>query len=321
MRTGLTASLAANVRSPARLLLAAGLLAAGVPIAAAADEPAGSPPRTQAEAVADVLASVRRLATELNDNPATVVAEIGDHTITRGEVGDALRSIPATDGGTALDVIYHTTVQGLMAQQAMVIRARQMGIDKDPGVQRRIAASADAILANEYLRRTVAPSITEQSLHDAYDREFAGKPGNEEVQARVIMTNTQQEANSTLAALAKGGDFAALARSGSKDASAKAGGELGFVRLDAVSPAIGGVLFALAPGQTTAYPVQVAPNAWFIVRVEARRQQGAPGFESVRDRLAQQAMRTGVPAAIQKAVAGLPAHDYGMTGKPPAPPH
>ncbi len=206
-----------------------------------------------------------------------------------------------------------------MAQQAMVIRAREMGIDKDPAVQRRIAASVDAILGNEYLRRTLGPAVTEQSLHDAYDREFAGKPGAAEVQARVIMTPTQKEAEDALAALATGADFANLARSTSKDASAKAGGELGFVRLDAVSPAIGGVLFALSPGQTTAYPVRVAANAWFIVRVEARRQQGAPSYESVRDQLAQQAMRSGVTAAIEKAVAGLPAHDYGMTGKPPPP--
>ena len=120
-------------------------------------------------------------------------------------------------------------------------------------------------------------------------------------------------------ALSKGGDFAALARSMSRDASAKAGGELGFVRLDAVSPGIGAVLFALSPGQTSAFPVRVAPNAWFIVKVEARRQQGTPSFESVRDRLAQQVMRASAPAAIQKAVAGLPTHDYGASGKPPAP--
>jgi peptidyl-prolyl cis-trans isomerase C len=305
-------------RLPARLLAAA-WLAGAVPVAAAADE--SPPPQTQAEAAADVLAAVRRLATEFSDNPATVVAEIGGHAITRGDVADALRAIPATDGGSTLDVIYHTTVQGLMAQQAMVIRARQMGIDKDPAVQRRIAASADVILANEYLRRSVAPSVSEQSLHDAYNQEFAGKPGEQEVQARVIMTRTQQEAEEVLAALAKGADFAALAQSASKDASARAGGELGFVRPEAISPAIGGALFALAPGQTTAYPVRVAPNAWFIIRVEARRQQGAPDFQVVRDHLAQQAMRTGVPGAIQKAVAGLPAHDYGMTGKPAAPTH
>ena len=316
METGIISSPAAS-RLPARLLATA-LFAGLAPLAAAAPAPPAPPQQTQAEAAAETLAAVRRLGTEFSNNPGTVVAEIGDRAITRGEVGDALRTIPATDGGTTLDVIYHSTVQGLMAQQAMVIRAREMGIDKDPAVQRRIAASADAILANEYLRRTVVPAVTDQVLHDAYDREFAGKPGAEEVQARVIMTETQQEAEDLLAALSRGGDFAALARASSKDASAKAGGELGYVRLDALSPAIGAVLFALSPGQTTAYPVRVAPNAWFIVKVEARRQQGAPSFDSVRDRLAQQAMRADTPAAIQKAVAGLPAHDYGMTGKPPA---
>ncbi len=298
-----------------RRLAIAAMLAGLAPMGVRAAEPAQA---TQAESAADVLASVRKLSDEFVKDPNTVVAEIGGQAITRGDVGDALRTVPATNGGTTIDVIYHTTVQGLMAQQAMVFRAKAMGIDKDPAVRRRIAESGDTILANEYLRRTAGPAVTEQVLHDAYDREIAGKPGPEEVQARVIMTNTQQEAMDVLSSLAKGGDFAALARSTSKDTSAKAGGEIGFVRLDAVSPGIGAVLFALSPGQTTAFPVRVAPNAWFIVRVEARRQQGTPSFESVRDRLAQQAMLASAPAAIQKAVAGLTAHDYGASGKPPA---
>lgn len=286
--------------------------------AAFAAEPAPAPAPTQSEMAADFLASVRGLIDDFTKNPGTVVAEIGDHPITRGDVAEALRTVPATDGGTSLEALYRNAVQGLMAQQAMVIRAKEQGIDKDPAVARRIETTVNTILANEYLRRVIAPAVTDQMLHAAYDREFAGKPGAEQVRASVIMTNTEQEARDVLAELSKGADFATVARSTSKDASAKASGDLGFVSLDAVSPAIGGVMFSLTPGQTSAFPVRVAPNAWFIVKVEARRQQAAPSFESVRNQLVQEIMRESAPAAIQKAVAGLPARDYGMTGKPAA---
>ena len=300
-----------------RLFLATaltGLLGGG---AKAADAPPPAP--TQSDSAADLLASVRRLTDELVKNPGTIGAEIGDRGISRGDVGDAMRSMPGIESGSTLDVIYHKAVQGLMAQQAMVIRAKAMGIDKDPGVQRRIAAATDAVLANEYLRRTITPLVTDQALHEAYDREFANKPGPEEVQVRVIVTNTEQEAMDALAQLAKGADFASLAKTASKDGSAPAGGELGFVRQEQVPAAIGGVMFALSPGQITPFPVRVAPNAWFLIKVEGRRQQGTPAFETVRGQLTQQLLRADAPVAIQKAVAGLPAHDYGMTGKP-APP-
>ncbi len=302
-----------------RLFLAtalAGPFGDGAPRAAEAPP---APPPTQAESAADLLASVRRLTDELVKNPGTVVAEIGDRSISRGDVGDAMRGLPGIESGSTLDVIYHKAVEGLMAQQAMVIRAKAMGVDKDPDVQRRIAAATDAVLANEYLRRTITPMITDQALHEAYDREFANKPGAEEVQVRVIVTNTEREAADVLSQLAKGADFASLAKTASKDGSAPNGGELGFIRQDQVPPAIGGVIFALSPGQVTPFPVRVAPNAWFIVKAEGRRQQGTPSFETVRGHLTQQLARADAPAAIQKAVAGLPAHDYGMTGKPVPP--
>lgn len=281
---------------------------------ALAADPVTTAPRTQAEMEAAFLATLHRLSDALTKTPDTIVAEIGDRAITRGDIADALGNLPPTNGTRSLDAVYHDAVEGLLVQKALEIRAREAGIDKDPAVQHRVATATDAILANEFLRRAAVPAITDQMVLDLYDQEVSGEPGPEEVQARVIMTNTVEQARKAMAALAAGAEFDDVALHFSKDASASVGGEIGFVRRGAVLPEIGAVMFALAPGQTTAFPIQVA-GAWYIIKVEARQEHAPPSLEAVKPQLVQQLTRSGISAVVQQAVNGLTAHDYGMPGK------
>jgi peptidyl-prolyl cis-trans isomerase C len=271
-------------------------------------------PPTQAELASDFLTTIHRMADQLARNPEIVVAEIGNQAVTRGDVEDAFRTIPVTEGNRPFDVIYREVVQRLLVRKALVIRAREKGLDKDPEQQRRMVGAADNVLADVYLLQTIAPLVTDTLLHQTFDKEIAGKPGPDEVRARVIMSYTQAEAADVLAALAAGADFAEEARKVSKDASAAAGGDLGFVRRESVSPDIAAVLFSLAPGQTTAFPVRSA-GAWFVIKVESRRQLPALTFEQARGRLTQELERAGVPLAMQAVMRDLTVHDYGMAGK------
>lgn len=321
MFPGISATLMDRNRlSSIKSLVIVGLLVAamtsGPSFTEARADPVASaqPTPTQAEMEAAFLTALRRLSEELAKTPDTIVAQIGGHGITRGEVSVAVGGLPPTNGTRTLDGVYHDAVQGLMAQQALAIRAREQNIDRDPGVRHRIATATDTILANEFLHRATAPAISDQMTQDAYNRDVAGKPGAEEVRARVIMTYTRQDAESVVLALAGGADFADVARRSSKDASAPVGGDIGFVRLGAVLPEIGAVMFALPPGQTTTYPVRAA-GAWYIIKVEARRQQGAPSFDAVRAQLVQQLTQAALPGVIQRAMAGLPVQDYGLMGK------
>lgn len=185
-------------------------------------------------------------------------------------------------------------------------------------MQQRIAHATNAILANEYLRRTLAPITTEARLHEVYAREVAGQPGPAEARARIIVTYTQQGALDALAMLRIGDDFADVARKVSKDSSAPAGGDLGFVRQDAVAPEIGAVLFALEPGQTSNFPNHAA-GAWLIVKCEARREQPPP-LEAVKAQLTQQLIRAGTAAVVEKSMTGLPRRDFSMMGRDVAAP-
>jgi peptidyl-prolyl cis-trans isomerase C len=297
-----------------RPALVGGVIAAGVAHPAVAADPAPVTPPTQAEMAADFLTTVRRMADQLATTPDIVVAEIGGQTVTRGDVADAFRALPATDGNRPFDAVYRDVVQRLLGRKALVVRAREQGMDKDPQLLRRMAGASEAVLIEAFLEKAVSPAITDQLLHQTYDSEVAGKPGPDEVRGRVIMTYTETQANDVLAALAKGEDFADLARARSKDASAQAGGDIGFVRREVVSPEIAAVLFSLAPGQTTAFPVR-ASGAWFVIKVESRRQLPPPSFDSAQAGLRHELMRAAVPTTIKAAMVGLPVQDYGMTGK------
>jgi peptidyl-prolyl cis-trans isomerase C len=276
-----------------------------------------TPQTVNAQQQAAFLAALQGLNQELSKAPDRIVADIGGQPVTAGEVANALLSLPPIYGGHDLDRIFADTVHGLLAQKALEIRAREKGIDKQPLIRQRIAADAMAILSNEYLRQTVGPTITDDEVRKAYDQDVARQPGAEEAQIRVIMTPSRDRADQITQRLTEGADFAALAVQFSRDPTAPAGGEVGFVGRGAVLPALAAVIFALAPGQATTFPVQ-ANGAYYFIKVEARRQLPPPSLDSVRGQVVGQLIRLQSPTVIQDALKGLVVHQYGMVGKPAA---
>ncbi|WP_158922786.1 peptidylprolyl isomerase [Acidisphaera sp. S103] len=250
----------------------------------------------------------------LDRSANTVVAEVGPHTITWGDVADAIRALPPIVGNVPFPVVYQRTAMQLVEQEALVLRGERAGLEKDPAVRRRMQNAADQAMATEVLRRSLAPNLTDKALLGTYNALVANKPAPEEVEARLIMVDSEEQANTLIQRLQGGADFGALARDFSKDGTAANGGELGYVRLDMLAPEIGSVMFALAPGQTTAYPIR-SHNAWFIVRVEGRRQPSAPTFAAARDALQQDIIHAGAPELMREAVKDAPVKYYGLTGK------
>lgn len=266
------------------------------------------PPDVNSDAALDAALAV------LDRSANTVVAEVGLHTITWGDVADAIRALPPIVGNVPFPVVYQRTATQLVEQEALVLRGERAGLEKDPAVRRRMQNAADQAMATEVLRRSLAPNLTDKALFETYKALVANKPAPEEVSARLIMVDSQEQAETLIQRLQGGADFSALARDYSKDGTASNGGELGYVRLDMLSPEIGSVMFALAPGQTTAYPVR-SHNAWFIVRVEGRRQPASPTFAAARDALEQDIIHAGAPALMSEAVKDAPVKYYGLTGR------
>ena len=264
--------------------------------------------------------SLQAALAELDRSAGTVVADVGTRSVTWGDIADSIRAMPSIIGTVPFPALYQQVAGQLIQQEALALRGQNAGLDKDPATQRRMRDAADRAMAAEVLRRSLAPNLTDKALHQTYNALVANKPAPEEVRGRLIMVDTRELADQLIRRLQGGADFAALARDFSKDGTARAGGELGYVRLDMLSPEIGSVLFALAPGQTTAYPV-VSHNAWFILHVEGRRQPSAPSFEAARGVLEQDIIHAGTPELMREAVEAAPVTYYGLTGrKAPATP-
>jgi peptidyl-prolyl cis-trans isomerase C len=230
-----------------------------------------------------------------------------------GDVGDAIRALPAGLALQSFESLYPSVLEQLVNQQAMVVRAQQQGVDEEPAVRRRVKAAADRQLAEEYMRREISKGITEAALLDRYNKVVAGRAGPEEVRLRVILTGSQKAAVDLIAELRGGADFAAVARRASKDASAPAGGDLGFNPRERLSPEIGALAFAVPAGQLVLNPIQVAVG-WFVVKVEEHRQSPTPGFPAVREQLIQALLREGVAPLAAAIVKDFKIRRYDFTG-------
>jgi peptidyl-prolyl cis-trans isomerase C len=250
----------------------------------------------------------------LDKAATTIIAEVEGRPITLGDVGDAIRALPAATANLPFDTLYPQVVEQLIGQAALVIRAQQDGADEDPGIHRRVVAAADRQLAEDYLRRELAKPITEEALLQRYNKEIAGKPGAEEVHVRVILTGSEKAAATLIAEIQGGADFGGVARRASKDATASLGGDLGFRTREQLTPQVGAVAFELSAGQLAPYPVQGVAG-WFIVRVEERRLQPVPPFASVREQLREVMLQEGVVPFTQAALTKLKVRRYNLLGQ------
>ena len=187
-----------------------------------------------------------------------------------------------------------------ITERAFLNAARKAGLDKDPEVQRRIRRAEEQELVQSLLGREVNALVTDAAVRARYDRDTAGRQGEEEVQARHILVRTETEARQALAeAQRPNADFAEIARRRSIDPGAQSGGDLGFFKKADMVPEFANAAFALQPGQISPAPVR-SPFGWHIIKVEARRTAPAAAFEEVQEQLRRQMMEEQVEAVVRR---------------------
>ena len=258
--------------------------------------PAQTPPATSPAGAGNL----NDLAAQFAKTPDTVVAEVNGTPITLGMIADRLHEFPDKFAALPTPVVYKAALDDLIQQRALAEKARQLGLDKSPEEQRRVAEATDRELGQALIRHFVPEMITSKAMETLYAGTIASRPGPEEVRLRVIATATESDAMVALDILGKGTDFGAVAQKISKDPSARNGGDVGYARRDALTPEIGAVAFALAPGQTTAYPVR-SHGLWFLIKVEGRRQLGTPTLAESEDALRAELLRQSSALIMQKS--------------------
>ena len=243
-----------------------------------------------------------------------VVAKVNGQPIHLSDLKDAVQGLPDNLRGLPPITLYPMLLDQMIDERALVAAARKSGLDKDPAVQRQMTAAEDRALQTAVLSKEVGPSITDAALHARYDKDIAGKPGEEEVHAKHILVESEDQAKKIIADLKGGGDFAALAKQYSKDpGAAQQGGDLGFFKKDEMVPEFATAAFAMKPGQVSDQPVHTQ-FGWHVIMVVERRPAEAPSFEQAKEELRQKLIQEGVRKAVAQARAEVPVEKFNLDG-------
>jgi peptidyl-prolyl cis-trans isomerase C len=162
--------------------------------------------------------------------------------------------------------------------------AEEQGLSGSDDFKRRFAAMRTKLLAGLMLRQAAQKSVNEEAMHKVYDDAVKQMGDEQEVRARHILVETEDQAKAIEADLKKGADFAELAKQKSKDPAAADGGDLGYFTKDQMVPEFADVAFKLDKGQISD-PVKTA-FGWHIIKVEDKRKKPVPTFDQVKDQLA-----------------------------------
>src|ERR1700742_4759490 len=146
--------------------------------------------------------------------------------------------------------------------------------------KKRFNFTRNRLLMDSLLAAEGKAATTDAAMKQVYEDASKQIAGEQEVHARHILLETEDEAKAVKAELDKGADFAELAKKKSKDPGASDGGDLGFFTKDQMVPEFSAVAFALEPGKISD-PVK-SQFGWHVIKVEEKRNRQAPAFEQVR---------------------------------------
>jgi peptidyl-prolyl cis-trans isomerase C len=161
--------------------------------------------------------------------------------------------------------------------------AEDKKIENNEDFKKRLAFTRSRLLMDSLLASEGKAATSDEAMKKVYEDASKQITGEQEVHARHILVETEDEAKAIEEELKKGADFAELAKKKSKDPGASDGGDLGFFTKDQMVPEFSAVAFALEPGKISD-PVK-SQFGWHIIKVEEKRNRKAPDFEQVKSQI------------------------------------
>lgn len=257
-------------------------------------------------AIAAVLAAPAAFAQTTSPAPASavqgdpVVAIVNGYKIHMSDIEADAQDAPQQVQQLPPQQLYPILVNQEVDRHALLAAAQKEGLEKNPQVAKLMQDAANIKLENAYVQQQVAANVSDTAVQAEYNRDYAGKPGPAQVEARHILVQTQAQAQDIINQLNKGADFATLAQKDSIDPGAKNGGELGWFSQDEMVPAFANAAFALAPGQYTKTPVQTQ-FGWHVILCEGKRTAPTPALADVADQIKQNLENQAIEAALADA--------------------
>src|SRR5579883_1033050 len=161
--------------------------------------------------------------------------------------------------------------------------AEDKKVEDGEDFKKRMAFTRNRLLMDSLLASEGKAATTDDAMKKVYDDASKQISGEQEVHARHILVETEDEAKAIKAELDKGADFAELAKKKSKDPGASDGGDLGYFTKEQMVPEFSEVAFKLGKGQISD-PVKTQ-FGWHIIKVEDKRLKPLPDFEQVKPQI------------------------------------
>lgn len=234
-----------------------------------------------------VFAAVMMASPSVLAQQEEIVARVDGQDITASELAVAEEMYAQQLGSMPEDAKRSVLVDALIDLRIVANEAREKGIAGDESFKRRIAFLEQQTLRSIFISEQIFASVTEEAVRTAYEAQIARMPRVEETRIRHILLDTEEAAAAVIEALNAGEDFAALARERSRDmVSRPKGGDLGFVAAGQSLPEIDAAAAKLQADEYTAEPVR-SSFGFHVLKVQERRQQPAPEFETVAPQIRQ----------------------------------
>ena len=213
-----------------------------------------------------------------------VIAKVNGKTITEAdmrlaeaEIGSDLGSLPEATKRRVL-------AEFLIENQLFADAAESQKLGSGAGFSDRMQYWRRRSLRDVYFDKTVKDTVSDADAQKFYDSQVGGAKADQEVRARHILVESKEKARELFEKIAYGTDFAELAKQHSKDPGSKEqGGDLGFFSRGQMVPQFEEAAFKLQKGEVS-QPFETQ-FGWHIVRVDERRDQKAPAFDAVKERI------------------------------------
>lgn len=236
-----------------------------------------------------------------------IIATYNDQKVTRAEVLDKFQSM--FGGQTPFGKVSFDELPANMQQEVVknIVVARLVNkeasaskIQNTPEVKRLLAEQREQLINREFLLSKAKKSISESGLKDRY-KAFKKEWGNkEEVKARHILVDSEDQAAQLVKDLKKGADFEKLAAEFSKDSNKDQGGDLGYFPRGRMVKPFEDAAFDLKKGEVSS-PVKT-DFGWHVIKLDDRRKVPVPSFDDLKPRLEQEMIGEWVQNHLNKLI-------------------
>ncbi|RDI61843.1 peptidylprolyl isomerase [Microvirga subterranea] len=217
-------------------------------------------------------------------DPAKVIARVNGIAITEGDLAvaaaDPALQLPNIPEAQKRDMLTGYLIDLKLGAKAA--EAAKVGDSAD--FARKLAYNRDKALLDQYLEQEAQKAVTPEAARKLYDETAKSVTPEEEVRARHILVDSEEEAKKAAARVKGGEDFAKVAGELSKDPGSKTdGGDLGFFTRDRMVEPFAEAAFKLQPGQVSD-PVK-SQFGWHVIKVEEKRTKPVPSFDEMKDQV------------------------------------